>query len=562
MAVVGCSNDVQEYILPSPLGEGAGGEAFSWTRAEDVETHAKFLRNFGVGYSYDAVRGSYCDWKDIRCQVVNRHFVEQTESMTGETLLSTYILHAISIDQTFEYSLRDYVANVHLEFEEEYDLGLYNKQKRTRQNFIEDGVQETYYFLLEERQTLAEHYLGYSSLLSLSRKYPDMLTLSFRNAVEHLQESYNEDIAAVDSFLNVWGTHVIVGAELGGSLNVDLMNYSWRWSDDAKIDQWTTEQFLTKKKEKASHDTASEYQWMTQGRLNITAKGGDQSTLTNLLGEYKPDGSRTFSTDGISAWRLSLQYDPDDESASNVEMIGMRVVPIWEFAEVVNHYQALRIKAAILQDAALQQELLGNWNFFDTSFPVRYPNAACQYRNTSGNWQPYERSDLDAMVVNIESGGRYVATVCHELIDGRDLWVCYPIYEGKVKLACGVGVDSNQNAYDVRWVGGKATVTARNDVVDDRFYITNGDVRVQPTEGVAYAESHALPAVAVAGGVKPDGSYSSAVFPVKKNGTAFYFEASGAYDNAVGWQREAGTDVYKRTDNYTYIYNPNEIKYE
>ena len=562
MAIASCSDDVQEYTLPSPLGEGSGGEVFCWTRAEDVETHAKFLRNFGVGYSYDAVRGSYCDWKDIRCQVVNRYFVEQTQYNTGERYLHTNTTRMARLNQTFEYSLRDYVANVHLEFEEEYDLGLYNKQKRTRQNFIEDGVQETYYFLLEEKQILAERYLDYASMLANYRKQPDMLTQSFRNAVNHLGETYDENIAAVDSFINVWGTHVIVHAELGGSLNVDLMNYSWRWSDDAKIDEWTTEQFLTKKKEKESHSTANEYEWMTQGRLNITAKGGDQSTLTNLLGEYKPDGSRTFSTDGISAWRYSLTYYADDEAASNVELVGMRVIPIWEFAEAVNHYQALRIKAAILQDAALQQELLGDWNFFDTSFPIRYASAACQYRNSSGNWKRYERTDADAMVVNIESGGRYVATVCRERINDNDLWVCYPIYEGKVRLACGVGVDNNQKAYDVKWVGGKVTVTPRDDVAGVRFYITNGAVRVKPTEGVTYAESHTLPAVAMAGGVQPDGSYSSAVFPVKKNAMIFYFEATADYDNAVGWLHEAGTNVYQRNDNYTYIYNPNEIKYE
>ena len=253
---------------------------------------------------------------------------------------------------------------------------------------------------------------------------------------------------------------------------------------------------------------------------------------------------------------ITCHKEPGEEGTWNV------MVAEPKFAEAVNHYQALRIKAAILQDAALQQELLGDWNFFDTSFPVRYPKAACQYRNTSRNWQRYERTDADAMVVNIESGGRYVATVCRERINDNDLWVCYPIYEGKVKLACGVGVDSNQNAYDVKWVGGKVTVTPRDDVAGVRFYITNGAVRVKPTEGVTYAESHTLPAVAMAGGVQPDGSYSSAVFPVKKNATTFYFEASADYDNAVGWQHEAGTNVYKRNDNYTYIYNPNEIKYE
>lgn len=548
--ITACSSDIG---LDGLAGEDTAAH-FVWTRAEDVETHAKFLRNFGVGYSYDAVRGSYCDWHDIRSQVVNRHFVENME----EKLFHMSNYRTSSVNQTFEYSKRDYVANVHLEYREEVDLGLYGGTKRTHQNFIEDGVQETYYFMLEERQQLAEHYLSYASLLSSYRKQPDMLTLSFRNAVEHLTQTYEEDIAAVDSFINVWGTHVIVGATLGGSLNIDLMNYAWRWNDEAKIDQWTTEEFLKKKKEKEKHDTQNEYQWLTHARLNITAKGGDQSTLTNLLGEYRPDGSRSFSTDGIAQWRSSLYYDPYDEENSNVELISMRVIPIWEFADVVNNRVALRIKAAIQQDAAMQQQLLGNWNFFDTSFPVRYPTVACQYRNTSGDWQRYERSDDGSMVVNIVSGGRYVATVCHETIEGKDLWVCYPIYEGKVKLACGVGVDVNQFAYNVKWVGGKATVTLTGEMAGDTFYITAGAVRVKPTEGVSYAESEALPYIELAGGIQPDGSYKATAYQVLKQGTDFLLTAQGV-DDIVGFTLESD-DLYVRNSDYTYIYNPNEIK--
>ena len=566
---MGCSDE--ELALDGDSVENATAD-FQWTRAEDVETHSKFLRNFGLGYSYDAVRGSYCDWHDIRSQVINRYFVEFIQRVTGDGLIHTSTARRSEINQTFEYSFRDYVANVHLDLKEEMDLGLYEKTKRRRQNFIEDGVEESYYFLLEEKQMLVERYLSYASIMERYREQPDILTLSFRNAVEHLKETNEEDLAAVDSFINVWGTHVIVSAQIGGSLNIDLMNYMWRWSDQAKIDEWTTEEFLMKKKERQTHSNNDEYQWLEHARLYITAKGGDQNTLTGLLGEYKPDGSRTFSTDGISAWRNSLYYDPNDESASNVELIGMRVVPIWEFAEAVSHRQALRIKAAIQQDAAMQQELLGNWNFFDTSFPISYQTATCQYRNTSGKWQRYERTDADAMVVNIESGGRYVATVCHEQVVGHDLWVCYPIYEGKVNLACGVGVDSNQLAYDVKWVGGKCKVTPRSDVAGDCFYITNGAVRVKSTEGVTYAESHALPAVAIAGGVKPDGGYSSTVYPVMKDGSRFIFNTRGLLDDVVGWRLSdefVGAVIapntivtYMHKDNYTYIYNPNEMKYE
>ena len=537
---------------------------FQWTRAEDVETRSQFLRNFGVGYSYNAVRGSYCDWKDIRCQVVNRYFLEQLQRRSGEVFLHTTTTEYTSTSQKYEYSKRDYVANVHMETKEEIDLGLYESEMRKRQNFIEDGVQETFYYTLEEKNMMARRYLSYKSMLELYRNQPDILTLSFRNAISHLSETQEDDMAAIDSFVNVWGTHVIIDAELGGKISVDLMNYMWRYQDQGKDEEWTTEEFLTAVKENSSHSTSDKYTWIEDCRLNINAKGGDQSTLTNLLGEHAPDGTRTFSIDGISEWRRSLYYDPDDEHTSNVELVGMTVVPIWEFAEILDKWVALRIKAAVLQDVTLQQQLLGDWNFFDASFPVRYPTAQCKWRQGTNSWQTYTRSDEkdNPMVVNIESGGRFVATVCHETIQGIDLWVCYPIYEGRINLACGYGVDENQQTYSVKWINGQVTLKKRSEVGGPTFYITSGAIRCYPLDEVQYAESHPMPYIELAGGVTITGGYQSAdAYNVRKVNTDFELTAPTGLTDIVGFTESRTKGLYRRNENYVYIYNPNEVKY-
>jgi len=236
---------------------------------------------------------------------------------------------------------------------------------------------------------------------------------------------------------------------------------------------------------------------------------------------------------------------------------------------------AKRIKAAVLQDAALQQELMGNWNFFNVSFPIRYPSCTAEYHKGSA-WLKYTRTDTSSnpMIVNIESGGRYVATVCHENIEGLDLWVCYPIYEGKVNLACGLGVDENNLCYDVRWIQNEVTLTPLEDVAGTNFYITNGDVRVTPTEKVNYAESHALPYIELDGGVTPDGTYNvEYVFEVQKENGTFIAETNRLLASTVGWTEytqetstlPTGTTLhfnkYTRDANYTYIYNPNELRY-
>ena len=415
---------------------------------------------------------------------------------------------------------------------------------------------------------MVDSYISYASVLARYSRNRDLFTQSFRNAVEHLRLTSDDNVAAVDSMIKVWGTHVIVGASLGGRLRVDLMNSMWRYNDRASEEAWSTQEFLKAVENKQKSRVEEEFVWLKDCRLKLQAWGGDQSFLTGLLGEHKPDGTRTFSLDGISAWRKSLVYNPADELGSNVELIDMEVVPIWEFAAMVDKWQAMRIKAAVTQDAALMQKLLGDANFFNATFPIRYPSASCQWRKNTGTWETLTRVDTQEapQVVVIESGGRYIATVCHEQIDGHDLWVCYPIYEGKVKLACGLGVEDG-SVFKVRWIGDTPTLTYQEDVTaGDTFYISSGGVGVEPVEDFVYAQGRALPYIELGGGIRPDGTYSAQAFrPFKEEGHfVLPVQASTRPENIVGWDEYTsiadGKWLFTRNSGYTYIYNDNEIR--
>ena len=560
--------------LPQPLQESApvpewmpeGG--YNWVKAADVETRELFRRNYGLGYSYNAVRGDYCNWKDIRCQVLNRYFLENLQEASGEKLIMENTARESSVASEFSYSFRDYVANVAVETKQKVDLGLYKNEKRNRQYFLENGIQESFYYTLEEKELMVDSYISYASVLARYSRNRDLFTQSFRNAVEHLRLTPDDNVAAVDSMIKVWGTHVIVGASLGGRLRVDLMNSMWRYNDRASEEAWSSEEFLTAVNNKQKSREEDEFVWLTDSRLRLQAWGGDQSFLTGLLGEHKPDGTRTFSLDGISAWRKSLVYNPADELNSNVELIDMEVVPIWEFAAMVDKWQAMRIKAAVTQDAALMQKLLGDANFFNATFPIRYPSASCQWRKNTGTWETLTRVDTQEapQVVVIESGGRYIATVCHEQIDGHDLWVCYPIYEGKVKLACGLGVEDG-SVFKVRWIGDTPTLTYQEDITaGDTFYISSGGVGVEPVEDFVYAQGRALPYIELGGGIRPDGTYSAQAFRAFKEEGHFVLpvQASTRPENIVGWDEYTsiadGKWLFTRNSGYTYIYNDNEIR--
>ena len=555
---VPADEELPEWLPPASDG------GFQWTKAEDIETRKKFIRNFGVGYSYNAVRGSYCDWNDIRCQIVNRQALDRYQELSGDLLCGGSMSQSVSTHSKFTYSKRDYVAAVQIETEQKIDLGLYNKTKRQRQYFLEDGIEESFYYTLDEEIIMAEMFLSPASVIhyyQYDNSCDNFLTVSFVNAIDHIAASDPTNLAVVDSFINIYGTHVITQAWLGGKIRVDLSNYLWRYKDNAKEEEeWNSSGFLNAMKDaNLDHTGKDEYKWLEHGKLNITAYGGNQTTLTGLLGEHAPDGTRTFSTDGISEWRSSLFFDPENEGRSNVELVEMRLTPIWDFAKAIDPIVAQRIKAAVHQDVALQQSLLGENNFFDTSFPIRYSYAGASYAGRFGPtvWYIDDKPSVP-IVVNIVSGGRYVACVCHETIGSRDLWVCYPIYEGKIKMPCGVGVDSEGRVYSVQWLNGKATVLRLgSERAEDRFYITAGEIGVAPEEGVTYAESHYMPYIELAGGVQPDGTYHvTDAYQVVRDGADFVlYNCKKVPSNMVGWDSDG-----HRSSDYVYIYNPNELK--
>jgi hypothetical protein len=98
----------------------------------------------------------------------------------------------------------------------------------------------------------------------------------------------------------------------------------------------------------------------------------------------------------------------------------------------------------------------------------------------------------------------------------------------------------------------------------ENFYINGGAVEVEPQEGVNYPDYQALPYIELSGGVKPDGSYAAAAYSVSKSGENFQLLAPAGITDIVGFTdtgKPSGTNyIYKRNDNYVYIYNQNEIK--
>ena len=559
--------------------------AFSWTRGTIEETRMAFLRNFGVGYGYNAVSGRYCNYDDIRCQVLNRRQLERAAvNMQEKLFFADYTTRSFFRD-TVAYSDHDYVAIFNLDENSSINCVVYSQEQTIRQNILEDGLRQSFYYCADEAQQVASQWISVASTkaaMQLGLDPQNLLTASFRDAVRHLGDT--NDPAAVDSFIRVYGTHVVVGAAVGGRLHIDLKNSMKRYSRRLQEEEFKSEDLLVAFKSRSENRQLSEqYAWVEDASINVTAYGGDQSALSQLVGPQRYDGSRRFDVASLSAWRSSITFVPDDEYASNAEMIDMEVVPIWEFVFDVD--AAAKLRTRITSDAALARKLLGEKNFASCSFPLRHNEARCQVARRNGSWETVTHrtgNRGDRHVVFVVSGGRYVAMQSYEYLSGPGVkgqyfWTVYPVYGTEVKLYCGLAVsEADGRVYRLvmgsdGYVRPQVMTGAEQQGLDATVYLNAGQLSFTGQQGYDYTPATPMLYVEPTHGVNTDGTVDVSYAIVDKpSGNEFEIEipADGPQDIVPQWtlvfsgynKDKQRMNTYTRPADFAGNYNPREVR--
>ena len=544
-----------------------------------------FLRNFGVGYGYNAVEGRYCNYDDIRCQVLNRRQLERAAvNMQEKLFFADYTTHSFFRD-TVAYSDHDYVAIFNLDENSSINCVVYSQEQTIRQNILEDGLRQNFYYCADETHQVARQWINVASTKAAMQAGLDpqnLLTASFRDAVRHLGDT--NDPAAVDSFIRVYGTHVVVGAAVGGRLHIDLKNSMKRYSRRLQEEEFKSEDLLVAFKSRSENRQLSEqYAWVEDASINVTAYGGDQSALSQLVGPQRYDGSRRFDVASLSAWRSSITFVPDDEYASNAEMIDMEVVPIWEF--VFDADAAAKLRTRITSDAALARKLLGEKNFASCSFPLRHDEAKCQVARRDGSWETVTHrtgNRGDRHVVFVVSGGRYVAMQSYEYLSGPGVkgqyfWTVYPVYGTEVKLYCGLAVsEADGSVYRLvmgsdGYVRPQVLTGAEQVGWDATVYLNAGQLSLTAQQGYDYAPATPMLYVEPTHGVNTDGTVDVSYAIVDKpSGNEFEIEipADGPQDIVSQWtlvftgynKYKQLMNTYTRPADFAGNYNPREVR--
>jgi len=406
------------------------------------------------------------------------------------------------------------------------------------------------------------------AVAELTRSHPETLTAPFREAVRQVSAApENRWQACVDSFINVYGTHVVTYAEMGGSLDVLVQINEKRFKTQEKIEVELSADALAGLFKGAwkSDKTASDYEFMQDARCNITARGGDVSLLNRLssLNAYNVAAS---DTSALSLWQRSVVFNADDFSKSTAAVIDMDFTPIYELVNDSVAYR--RLSATIDGNVQGLIDLMGNRNFVNVSFPYDRNKKVSAVFDYTG--YTYTTSSTNPAVTDIIFAGRHIATICKEQVNDIDtseyVRIVYPIYEGRIQLANGLTYH-NGHAYRVAWRNDQCTVTDLGEQTKPTtVYITAGVPSFTAYENISYAAGHLLLGLEIDTPFLPDGTTNSNAnsYLVKKIGGHFYLPESKGNNTITGipnWSYDTETEMMKRDNNYIYIYNPNEMRY-
>lgn len=541
------------------------------TRASAGATLRQFYRHHGVGYSYNAVYGDYCNLKDFRCQILNRAEIDRISEQEGASLINVNAIHEMSAESSVYTSVVDYVQNTNFHASVEGDIILFSGGVSATCSAFEDGVTESYILRDQMRLTAAEYSLAYNDIAIYAQRHPTLLTSSFRTAVGNLA-----DMKSVDDFITVYGTHVVTFARLGARLTLEAQVETRKFEEIEQEYALASAQIATLfKKSQSTSSVEKNYKILRNSTCRVDILGGDRSILDGIATMTSFDNSKV-TQDLDSKWLNSVTFDDEDLASSNVELIDIEVVPIWKF--IPDADKAWLVEARVTGNMGLVAERLSNKNFINTRFDGHPTSVTCQIGGVG-------RKTFDnPETVDIIAANRTVATVCKEYVpeisQREKVFVAYPVYEGRVKLTDGLCIHGG-NAYKVDWRHDRYTVTKLNDegvVSASDIYMNLGGLSYRQSTNLEYQPSHPILGCERPGGIGIDGSVGGAVYKVFKHFGHFYLDTTASFPNLPGWSfskqnpSEASNypgffsgDTYSnrmvRNDNYIYLWNPTEITY-
>lgn len=550
-----CSDDLQSYMGPTSPVDGSN---MYWnTHTRTAAEQQTMLRSHGVGFSFDAINGERCDVGSVRCQVLNLDAMKDAGayycSYTGKT----------QIEKNISRSFAEYNHNVNTGAGISGNVLIYKGSYQKIASIFEHALDTAICFTTEMNENAVKKTINTNIMEDLLEDEPEQyLSDNFLYAIDKLKKSGEDNVAVVDSFINIFGTHVITSASVGGKLQLDIITDRkavTTFTMEKEVKEQSLNLFFKKKVESMTDEEQKAATTLLENaEIHLSAVGGDLSKLNTLIAN--PSFSNTAATpDAIDEWQESINFDETNPWDSRCEMIDMNVTPIWEF--IPDKKVAAIVESRIIATAPTMQELYGNRNFINVEIPMQPGKVSTNFAGTV-------KTIVNPWVTDVIAAHRHVATICKEWVPEIDpdnsVYVVYPIYENRIQMDAGLCVH-NGIPYRVKWIYDRFEVEKDTaNVNTNKVYLTFGYLSSDKTNGADYTKSTLRIGYEWPGSIDINGSITNKqdICTTRKFLGDFYLDTDKKYTNLPNWTYRTSSDENKHyKDTYPELFKK-DLPYE
>lgn len=565
LTIAGCTDDPLPEEGPA-LSPETDMSKFWYSRSRSAQENGVMMRHHALGFSYQAISGEKCNIGDVMCQVLNLDYLEENglcfRNDESETVGSSYVQRGIA----------DYVHGTSWETSLSTDLVLYQGEKR-KQHFLIETINDSTLIMnnslglrTNQLSIRLDLLLGTEDLPGELSEHPEeVLSENFRYALGKLKAD-RENVAVIDSFLNIFGTHVVTRVDIGGTCNLSVKTskrFVSTYLEEQEYSKDAVNLFFKKMEsvEKLSNQTSYKNLFKT-AEIDLRVRGGDLSHFDRLVANPNFDNAQA-SYSNFDAWSNSLAQSVGKGWDEGAELIDMAVTPIYEF--IPDEDLAKRVKVRMEASAQDMRDLYGERNF--TNAVINLPRSAhlawygvdfdYMPNTLTGNYS-FRYGILHVIQDKTGAPSKVIAVTYLEYIPELEsleglceVYVTYPVYENRIQMTEGIAFVTDMTFYRVKWLYDRyelEEVEFYNSEPYLSMYLYKGRLFLEKPDiaGEEWHETKVMPDYEWAGSINSNGTVSenTDIYSVVKLLDKFYLKDNHSdIPNLPGWHYNRNFDL-------------------
>lgn len=265
---------------------------------------------------------------------------------------------------------------------------------------------------------------------------------AFLQAVEQLPSNGAIDDAAVLEFINAYGTHFCVSADLGGYVSINaLVNRDTLYTHEEITKSITKKRFFVEGSTETTHKVSDSYLEKLDPQYEFHCAGGSEDAQDDII-----ESLNNGNMPDLTAWQESLRDEEGALLTANLALVDLRTIPIYDL--ITDTHKRSHVRQVLLNELrrkGVDCSAMEDDKGYDT-YGFSLENALDD--------DTYLAFGMEGENARLLLTREYVPSIRKDAL----VEVVYPVVNGRPYLTHGIFLgDKTHNPGDIRWFGDEST---------------------------------------------------------------------------------------------------------